>query len=165
MQRCLCIIIVIMGLISSNRQCVEGLPRRILLDTDVDTDDLFALLYLLKLNTSEFHLEVTSLHIFLHIHVFMCVLLSCFLLMHYADSMFWNSFNFTWQSYSSMRLPFGLMQQYIYIYFFFSSDFLVIMLMDKVVFEFLKLWYDLFFNFWFKSMRILVKSKFTAFLN
>lgn len=73
MQRCLCtyfcITIVIMGLISSKRQCVEGLPRRILLDTDVDTDDLFALLYLLKLNTSEFHLEVSSLHLFLHIHV------------------------------------------------------------------------------------------------
>ena len=33
-------------------------PRRILLDTDVDTDDFFALLYLLKLNRSDFELEV-----------------------------------------------------------------------------------------------------------
>lgn len=34
------------------------LPRQILLDTDVDTDDFFALLYLLKLNRSEFNLKV-----------------------------------------------------------------------------------------------------------
>lgn len=40
---------------------VENKPRRILLDTDVDTDDLFALLYLLKLNTSQFQLEVINL--------------------------------------------------------------------------------------------------------
>lgn len=42
---------------------VEGFsrtPRRILLDTDVDTDDFFALLYLLKLNRSEFQLEVSK---------------------------------------------------------------------------------------------------------
>nr|GEX73276.1 hypothetical protein [Tanacetum cinerariifolium] len=32
-------------------------PHRILLDTDVDTDDFFAILYLLKLNRSEFSLE------------------------------------------------------------------------------------------------------------
>ncbi|KEH29739.1 transmembrane protein, putative [Medicago truncatula] len=37
---------------------VEGKPQRIVVDTDVDTDDLFALLYLLKLNTSQFQLEV-----------------------------------------------------------------------------------------------------------
>ncbi|RDX89409.1 rihC, partial [Mucuna pruriens] len=36
---------------------VEAKPRRILLDTDVDTDDLYALFYLLKLNRSEFQLE------------------------------------------------------------------------------------------------------------
>ncbi|XP_047181038.1 uncharacterized protein LOC124847568 [Vigna umbellata] len=35
----------------------EGQHHRILLDTDVDTDDVFALLYLLKLNRSEFRLE------------------------------------------------------------------------------------------------------------
>uniref|UniRef100_A0A0E0HEB0 Inosine/uridine-preferring nucleoside hydrolase domain-containing protein n=1 Tax=Oryza nivara TaxID=4536 RepID=A0A0E0HEB0_ORYNI len=32
-------------------------PRRILVDTDMDTDDLFALLYLLKQNRSEFELK------------------------------------------------------------------------------------------------------------
>lgn len=38
---------------------VDGrLPHRILLDTDVNPDDIFALLYLLKLNRSEFSLEV-----------------------------------------------------------------------------------------------------------
>lgn len=36
------------------------LPRRILMDTDVDTDDFFALLYLLKLNRSQFQLEVSN---------------------------------------------------------------------------------------------------------
>ncbi|KAK2411949.1 inosine-uridine preferring nucleoside hydrolase family protein [Trifolium repens] len=35
----------------------EGNPHRIVVDTDVDTDDLFALLYLLKHNTSKFQLE------------------------------------------------------------------------------------------------------------
>ncbi|KAK2358167.1 inosine-uridine preferring nucleoside hydrolase family protein [Trifolium repens] len=37
--------------------CVIGNPHRIVVDTDVDTDDLLALLYLLKLNTSQFQLE------------------------------------------------------------------------------------------------------------
>jgi len=37
---------------------VDRKPHRIVVDTDVDTDDLFALLYLLKLNTSQFQLEV-----------------------------------------------------------------------------------------------------------
>ncbi|KAJ4834108.1 hypothetical protein Tsubulata_039172 [Turnera subulata] len=40
---------------------VEGKPRRILWDTDVDTDDLFGLLYLLKLNRSEFELEAITI--------------------------------------------------------------------------------------------------------
>lgn len=39
---------------------VESNPRRIVVDTDVDTDDLFALLYLLKLNQSQFRLEVLT---------------------------------------------------------------------------------------------------------
>lgn len=52
------IVIVVVGLLSL--QAVEGWPRRILLDTDVDTDDFFGLLYLLKLNRSEFELEVSS---------------------------------------------------------------------------------------------------------
>ncbi|EEC79210.1 hypothetical protein OsI_19928 [Oryza sativa Indica Group] len=36
-------------------------PRRILVDTDMDTDDLFALLYLLKQNRSEFELKSMSM--------------------------------------------------------------------------------------------------------
>ncbi|KAK1318523.1 Uridine nucleosidase 1 [Acorus calamus] len=36
-------------------------PKRILLDTDVDTDDFFALLYLLKLNRSEFDLKAVTI--------------------------------------------------------------------------------------------------------
>jgi len=43
---------------------VEGKPHRIVVDTDVDTDDLFALLYLLKLNTSQFQLEVCSIYLY-----------------------------------------------------------------------------------------------------
>ncbi|KAK9077796.1 hypothetical protein SSX86_006134 [Deinandra increscens subsp. villosa] len=39
-----------------------GNPYRILLDTDVDTDDLFAILYLLKLNRSEFDLQSITLN-------------------------------------------------------------------------------------------------------
>ncbi|KAJ6430681.1 hypothetical protein OIU84_021967 [Salix udensis] len=52
----------IIGLAGFNYVChAEGRPHRIVLDTDVDTDDLLALLYLLKLNRSEFELEVTGL--------------------------------------------------------------------------------------------------------
>lgn len=52
----------IIGLAGFNYLChAEGKPHRIVLDTDVDTDDLLALLYLLKLNRSEFELEVTGL--------------------------------------------------------------------------------------------------------
>ncbi|KAK8709786.1 hypothetical protein V6N13_060788 [Hibiscus sabdariffa] len=40
---------------------VEAEPHRILLDTDADTDDFFALLYLLKLNRSEFRLEAITI--------------------------------------------------------------------------------------------------------
>ncbi|GMY06938.1 nucleoside hydrolase 3-like isoform X2 [Fagus crenata] len=40
---------------------LESLPHRILLDTDVDTDDLFALLYLLKQNRSE--LEAVTINV------------------------------------------------------------------------------------------------------
>jgi hypothetical protein len=39
------------GLVGFNHLChAEGKAHRILLDTDVDTDDVFALFYLLKLN-------------------------------------------------------------------------------------------------------------------
>lgn len=46
----------------SSGMAAEGKPRRILLDTDVDTDDIFALLYLLKQNRSQFELEVCFLN-------------------------------------------------------------------------------------------------------
>ncbi|KAK1417849.1 hypothetical protein QVD17_26983 [Tagetes erecta] len=36
--------------------------RRIILDTDVDSDDLFAMLYLLKLNKSQFHLQAITIN-------------------------------------------------------------------------------------------------------
>jgi len=51
-----CVAVVLIMLATT----VEGQLRRILLDTDVDTDDVFALLYLLKLNRSEFQLEVST---------------------------------------------------------------------------------------------------------
>ncbi|MCI79231.1 hypothetical protein A2U01_0100502, partial [Trifolium medium] len=35
----------------------EGKPHQIIVDTDVATDDLLALLYFLKLNTSQFQFE------------------------------------------------------------------------------------------------------------
>uniref|UniRef100_A0A0D3G7I3 Inosine/uridine-preferring nucleoside hydrolase domain-containing protein n=1 Tax=Oryza barthii TaxID=65489 RepID=A0A0D3G7I3_9ORYZ len=38
-------------------------PRRILVDTDMDTDDLFALLYLLKQNRSEFELKAVTIDV------------------------------------------------------------------------------------------------------
>ncbi|XP_077219216.1 inosine-uridine preferring nucleoside hydrolase family protein isoform X2 [Tasmannia lanceolata] len=41
---------------------IEADPRRILLDTDVDTDDFFALLYLLKQNRSEFDLKAITIN-------------------------------------------------------------------------------------------------------
>nr|POE48163.1 hypothetical protein CFP56_43975 [Quercus suber] len=41
---------------------VDGLPHRILLDTDVDTDDFFALLYLLKQNRSQFDVEAVTIN-------------------------------------------------------------------------------------------------------
>ncbi|KAL3626174.1 Nucleoside hydrolase 3 [Castilleja foliolosa] len=62
MQRCICMMMII-GLIRSNiYYYTYGLPQRILLDTDVDTDDVFALLYILKLDTSIFHLEAVTIN-------------------------------------------------------------------------------------------------------
>ncbi|GFP98628.1 probable uridine nucleosidase 1 [Phtheirospermum japonicum] len=55
MQRCMCMVMI--GLIGSNIYYTDGRPHRILLDTDVDTDDVFALLYILKLDTSIFDLQ------------------------------------------------------------------------------------------------------------
>ncbi|XP_009369077.2 uncharacterized protein LOC103958535 [Pyrus x bretschneideri] len=54
------LVLVVIG--ASNLQTVEGRPHRILVDTDVDTDDFFALLYLLKLNRSEFELEAVTVN-------------------------------------------------------------------------------------------------------
>ena len=36
-------------------------PRRLLVDTDMDTDDLLALLYILKQNRSEFDVKVGAM--------------------------------------------------------------------------------------------------------
>ncbi|GAV63372.1 IU_nuc_hydro domain-containing protein [Cephalotus follicularis] len=57
------VLLVFIGVVSvgDNLYTVEGRPHRILLDTDVDTDDFFALLYLLKLNRSEFELEAVTI--------------------------------------------------------------------------------------------------------
>lgn len=54
------VLLIIIATLSLCSVSVEGSPRRILVDTDVDTDDLFAILYLLKLNRSQFELEVWS---------------------------------------------------------------------------------------------------------
>ncbi|KAL2341190.1 hypothetical protein Fmac_009130 [Flemingia macrophylla] len=51
MRFCLAVLLMVLA------TTVEAKPRRVLLDTDVDADDVFALLYLLKLNRSEFQLE------------------------------------------------------------------------------------------------------------
>ncbi|GAU11087.1 hypothetical protein TSUD_197110 [Trifolium subterraneum] len=40
----------------------KGKPHRIIVDTDVATDDLLALLYLLKLNTSQFQFEAVTIN-------------------------------------------------------------------------------------------------------
>ncbi|XP_054786382.1 nucleoside hydrolase 3-like isoform X2 [Prosopis cineraria] len=51
-------LILVLGAMVGDALCsVENRPRRILFDTDVDIDDIFGLLYLLKLNRSEFELE------------------------------------------------------------------------------------------------------------
>lgn len=64
LHRCVCLItVLVMGVsFGIDMHTVEGKPHRILLDTDVDTDDFFALLYLLKQNTSEFDLQVLHSH-------------------------------------------------------------------------------------------------------
>ena len=68
-------VLVAIAVVVSGGTAAEAGPQRILLDTDMDTDDLLALLYILKLNRSEFDLK-------LRLHdpsVFPCSLL-CFLL-------------------------------------------------------------------------------------
>ena len=59
MTRRVCSLILVAMLIWLMDCCeVDTKPRRIILDTDVGTDDLFALSYLLKQNRSEFDLKV-----------------------------------------------------------------------------------------------------------
>ncbi|KAL7178031.1 hypothetical protein ACSBR2_031232 [Camellia fascicularis] len=68
LQRFLYVAIVVIGTVLANFYAVNGggggggRPHRILLDTDVDTDDFFALLYLLKLNQSEFDLQAVTIN-------------------------------------------------------------------------------------------------------
>ena len=57
------VMVLIIGVVlGGDGQSVEGRPHRILLDTDVDTDDFFAILYLLKLNRSEFDLQAITIN-------------------------------------------------------------------------------------------------------
>ena len=63
LRRYLLAVVVLINVLELARAslCTDGgKPHRILLDTDVDTDDLLGLLYLLKLNRSEFNVEVSS---------------------------------------------------------------------------------------------------------
>ncbi|MED6156932.1 Nucleoside hydrolase 3 [Stylosanthes scabra] len=62
MRNCVVAAILLIAVLGTRLKTVEARPRRILLDTDVDTDDFFALLYLLKLNTSHFHLEGVTIN-------------------------------------------------------------------------------------------------------
>ncbi|KAJ7980183.1 inosine-uridine preferring nucleoside hydrolase family protein [Quillaja saponaria] len=61
-RKCWVVLVLILGVVRACLATVEARPRRILLDTDVDTDDFFALLYLLKLNRSEFELEAVTIN-------------------------------------------------------------------------------------------------------
>ncbi|XP_041000959.1 uncharacterized protein LOC121246760 isoform X2 [Juglans microcarpa x Juglans regia] len=56
------IVLLIIGVVGDNLYTVKGRTHRILLDTDVDTDDFFALLYLLKQNRSEFEVEGVTIN-------------------------------------------------------------------------------------------------------
>ncbi|KAK1551813.1 hypothetical protein Q3G72_005220 [Acer saccharum] len=57
------ILVVGVFVLEADLYTVEGgRTHRILLDTDVDTDDFFALLYLLKLQRSEFQLEAVTIN-------------------------------------------------------------------------------------------------------
>ncbi|XP_050240256.1 nucleoside hydrolase 3-like isoform X2 [Quercus robur] len=59
----LVVVLWIIGVVGANLYTVDCLPHRILLDTDVDTDDFFALLYLLKQNRSEFEVEAVTINV------------------------------------------------------------------------------------------------------
>lgn len=53
-------IMVLIGCIGFMMNILDARPRQILVDTDLDIDDVFALFYLLKQNRSEFDLKVIS---------------------------------------------------------------------------------------------------------
>ncbi|KAK0599253.1 hypothetical protein LWI29_003626 [Acer saccharum] len=58
---CMIILIVSIGPPIKKNWMDSEQPRRILVDTDVDTDDVFALFYLLKQNKSEFDLQAITI--------------------------------------------------------------------------------------------------------
>lgn len=65
-SRRLCFAAILMAMAAlvaavSNDDVEVSRPRRILWDSDIDTDDLFGFFYLMKLNRSEFELEVSIL--------------------------------------------------------------------------------------------------------
>lgn len=51
-------VVVLTGSLGASVTFMYAQPSRILVDTDVDTDDVFALFYLLKQNRKEFDLQV-----------------------------------------------------------------------------------------------------------
>nr|DAD37867.1 TPA_asm: hypothetical protein HUJ06_008508 [Nelumbo nucifera] len=55
-------LLFLFGVLGADISSVNALPRQILLDTDVDTDDIFALLYLLKQNRSEMDLQAITIN-------------------------------------------------------------------------------------------------------
>ncbi|XP_071740773.1 nucleoside hydrolase 3-like [Rutidosis leptorrhynchoides] len=57
----LCALIITITITITDTVC-GGATHRIILDTDVDTDDFFAILYLLKLNRSEFDLKAITVN-------------------------------------------------------------------------------------------------------
>lgn len=74
------VVILVAGIIlhgvvgaSSDSGGREKRRHRIVLDTDVDTDDFFALLYLLKLNPLEFDVQVITIFFFINICVRICL--------------------------------------------------------------------------------------------
>ncbi|CAL1397067.1 unnamed protein product [Linum trigynum] len=55
------VVIIVLSMVLVGDAVVGGKPRRVVLDTDMDTDDFFALLYLLKLNQSDFAVEAVTI--------------------------------------------------------------------------------------------------------
>ncbi|KAK4266463.1 hypothetical protein QN277_027380 [Acacia crassicarpa] len=58
---CVAVITAMAALVAASSSAVEGSPRRILWDSDIDTDDFFGFLYLMKLNRSEFELQAITI--------------------------------------------------------------------------------------------------------